>query len=766
MTSVRHFILLIVLSQILFLETELLSQQNSPAYIDELSNGMIALTNGDTLRAENHLKASLEAENNSIANFQLAKIYFNKGSFSDLKYALDYIDDAININKNDAEYWYLRGRIHEALFTESILYVFSKGTAIDSYEQAVKVNPKHVKSYVRLGNIYKDEFLEYHISRQKYFAPLNYRDNPFNQSRMAYQSARQTFEYETNSPELAYSTYSKEVFTKSEYNFLKALETAPLDYDANKKLALLYEEADLPEKGISILLNLPNNSTESTSEINEFLGMLYYETHDHENAFNYFEKALQHMNKDDAEDFKYNSVQLLIESALGENFDKISEKEKKNFIEFYWKERDPLFLTGYNERLLEHYYRVAYANLKFGVEAFNIPGWKTNRGEMFIRYGMPLEHGRYRANPAQRETSLVSDAINNDDGTPKLPATEYLPGGGRPVKTEIWDYADFKLAFSDPYRNDNYQFSSVTDMQSSHHYGDTQMLVETKLRKEQPERYFPEFEGPIIDIFYNVTQFKNLQNNRTDYFVNYGLPLKNDQINSPISIGIFLFDQYLNLVDNKKFEWTPGDVSCFSILDSLDCIYVNSTQLKTRTNSFNVAVELLRKSDKAVGSIHAKAEVKSFRGDTLMMSNILIAEDILLEEKQNYPLVRNNVSILPNPSSIVKRENPFFIYYEIYNLKKGINRLNDFDQSISIIRKEGEFEKTVSDALKIFGLQNGDNEIELETNYKTNENIPQIFLQLDMEDYAVGEYNLEVKIKDNVSGNVAVNTSRLILVEN
>lgn len=87
-------------------------------------------------------------------------------------------------------------------------------------------------------------------------------------------------------------------------------------------------------------------------------------------------------------------------------------------------------------------------------------------------------------------------------------------------------------------------------------------------------------------------------------------------------------------------------------------------------------------------------------------------------------------------------------------------------QSISIIRKEGEFEKTVSDALKIFGLQNGDNEIELETNYKTNENIPQIYFQLDMEDYPVGEYYLDLRITDNINGSYVQNIVKLILTEN
>lgn len=55
----------------------------------------------------------------------------------------------------------------------------------------------------------------------------------------------------------------------------------------------------------------------------------------------------------------------------------------------FWKERDPLNLTPYNERLLEHYTRIAYSNLRFGIPKLNITGWKTDRGTVVIRYGVP-----------------------------------------------------------------------------------------------------------------------------------------------------------------------------------------------------------------------------------------------------------------------------------------------------------------------------------------------------------------------------------------
>ncbi len=54
------------------------------------------------------------------------------------------------------------------------------------------------------------------------------------------------------------------------------------------------------------------------------------------------------------------------------------------FIEAFWQRRDPTPDTEENEFKEEHYRRMAYANDHF---AAGIPGWKTDRGRMYIMYG-------------------------------------------------------------------------------------------------------------------------------------------------------------------------------------------------------------------------------------------------------------------------------------------------------------------------------------------------------------------------------------------
>ncbi len=65
-----------------------------------------------------------------------------------------------------------------------------------------------------------------------------------------------------------------------------------------------------------------------------------------------------------------------------------NDEERDQFIEAFWQRRDPTPDTEENEFKEEHYRRIAYANEHF---AAGIPGWKTDRGHMYIVFGKPDE---------------------------------------------------------------------------------------------------------------------------------------------------------------------------------------------------------------------------------------------------------------------------------------------------------------------------------------------------------------------------------------
>jgi len=65
-----------------------------------------------------------------------------------------------------------------------------------------------------------------------------------------------------------------------------------------------------------------------------------------------------------------------------------TDDERQQFIEQFWLRRDPTPDTEENEYKEEHYRRIAYANDHY---ASGIPGWKTDRGRIYIIYGPPDE---------------------------------------------------------------------------------------------------------------------------------------------------------------------------------------------------------------------------------------------------------------------------------------------------------------------------------------------------------------------------------------
>jgi GWxTD domain-containing protein len=65
-----------------------------------------------------------------------------------------------------------------------------------------------------------------------------------------------------------------------------------------------------------------------------------------------------------------------------------TDEEREQFIEQFWLRRDPTPDSQENEFKEEHYRRIAYANERY---ASGIPGWKSDRGRIYIAFGPPDE---------------------------------------------------------------------------------------------------------------------------------------------------------------------------------------------------------------------------------------------------------------------------------------------------------------------------------------------------------------------------------------
>ena len=154
------------------------------------------------------------------------------------------------------------------------------------------------------------------------------------------------------------------------------------------------------------------------------------------------DKVGQEEKRDPFRKWLQEDVVYIIAKEEWEIFRKLStEDEKLAFIEEFWKRRDSDPSTEFNEFREEHFRRIAYANEKF---AAGKPGWKTDRGMIYIKFGPP---DRRQTNPTggrvyrSREQLIASDRERPKDAMTALPYEvweyRYIEGMGQEVSFEF-----------------------------------------------------------------------------------------------------------------------------------------------------------------------------------------------------------------------------------------------------------------------------------------------------------------------------------------
>ena len=114
-----------------------------------------------------------------------------------------------------------------------------------------------------------------------------------------------------------------------------------------------------------------------------------------------------------------------------------TNEEREQFIEAFWQRRNPNPESPDNDFKDEHYRRIAYANARFGS---GLPGWKTDRGHVYILWGPPDER----------------DAHPNGGAWERLPEE----GGG---STTTYPYEDWRYRHIDGIGDDvNIEFVDKT----------------------------------------------------------------------------------------------------------------------------------------------------------------------------------------------------------------------------------------------------------------------------------------------------------------
>jgi len=138
----------------------------------------------------------------------------------------------------------------------------------------------------------------------------------------------------------------------------------------------------------------------------------------------------------------YEKARLIMTKEEKDIYKHLADKEtKEEFIEEFWKKRDPTPETEENENMEEFHARIAFANRWFK-ESSKGRGWDTERGRLLLQLGIPNKREFGQATYTDRAGALTTS---------------------KRIPTEIWWYLRYQLTlvFQDSKNMGKYRLTRI-----------------------------------------------------------------------------------------------------------------------------------------------------------------------------------------------------------------------------------------------------------------------------------------------------------------
>ena len=378
--------------------------------------GEVCITRGDTSEALRFLQEAIQCDPRfSAAHHRIAQIYLGLGTLEDrilareaLEHALRYEPENLNV---------LLTQLHLELFIEY------DGMARRLIRKILRIDSTNAEAHFAQGLLREKEWL-------KYRSMISVNGEPY------------------DPVIIPFTEFVQKDLNIAKVSFRHAVRHNPTYIEAYTHLALLCFETEEPERMVTLLKEGLRHNPEH-KDLLLFLGLAYHSQRQFDKALNTYMQARTQMTPEELALFE--SADLISTPTEAVRIQEVDETEKRKNVYAFWKQRDPLYLTEVNERLLEHYSRFAYANLRYRISAIpgvrqGIAGWGSDPGKVFIRYGSPLnEHSTWSA--------IKGTSADSKYATPPTPGRNPMS-----FSSMIWSYRDFSFTFQDYSLNRNYRF--------------------------------------------------------------------------------------------------------------------------------------------------------------------------------------------------------------------------------------------------------------------------------------------------------------------
>ncbi len=592
---------------VIFIPAIVLGSDNKKRAEDAYNQAVFFLQQKDTTRAVEYLKKAIRFNYKlAKAHNQLAIIYMNEGTVYGRFKATFEIEKAIRFDPKNEEY-----RYNQAIL--NLKKGMSK-TAERQFKKILEKNPDNYQCCLHLAAIKEDELLHY----------------------------QNMISIDPNSDGIIYfQEFADKMMGETADYYRKAISLRPQETEPYYRLALVFYEfnefdemAQLLESAVRI------NPKDKNAHL--YLGLAYHSLKKFELASREFEYAKKLMSPE--EWALMESIEPILSDSMKVEFLALGPREKYDFVNEFWRQNEPFYLSEVNERRLEHYCRVAYANLRFSDAKKNIEGWKTDMGKVYIRYGKP-EH-RYRTRPY-------------------IGATK--PGSKNPVvhSKEIWLYPDFRFVFEDEYLSGTYSFARSESPEFDY------KTIYENMVKEKPQFYQMTPDSMTFPVPSDVVRFVNLKDS-PDITFSYAIPLDSIRyegilpVGKNIKSGLFVFDENWKKIFEKreKIKLLKED---FVRIDGQP-FFASLTSANLAPGKYYYALEFEDDFSEKRAKIHAKLVVDNVDTDQVKISEILLAKKI---EPVNFSSfqTKDDFQIYPNPLHKYQAQEAIAVYFEIYHLQ-------------------------------------------------------------------------------------------------
>jgi GWxTD domain-containing protein len=466
-----------------------------------------------------------------------------------------------------------------------------------------------------------------------------------------------------------------------------------------------------------------------------------------------------------------------------------TDEEREQFIEQFWLRRDPTPDTIENEYKEDHYARIAYANERF---QSGKPGWKTDRGRIYIMYGKADEVETH-AGGGQYQRPIEEGGGSTSTFPFETWRYRYIEGIGNEVILEFVDptmSGEYRLT-TDPSEKDallhvpgagltDYEIENGLDKSArltgigngaflGNALGNTSTRSDNQFDRlalsanifRPPEIKFKDLETIVTTkLSYNLLPF----NFRTDFvrvteesvltpitilLQNKDLAFQEEQGIHRAMVHVYGKVTAINGRVAQVFEDTISqDIPDALFKQGLDGASIHQRIIPLRPGLYKLDLVLKDINSGNVGTINQRLAVPRYPDEKLSLSSLILAdlvENLPSTQIGSGSFVLGSSKVRPNVKDEFKKDRNMNVWFQVYNLKLDeATHKPSATVEMLITRNGQEVKKTVEQSSELSSAA---------AQMTLSQAIP-------LGDFEPGEYSLQVRVTDNLTKEITASTEK------